>query len=496
METLRRAAAAAFLFVSVAAGQVLYNASDYAYGTSPSVPSLNINSVVNATTVTLTSGVISLSNGGFMVAPLNTNASIIVGSGSNTETVTPSQIICNTPAQYGTCTLVATFTKQHYTGEPIRSATFGLQEAINAAHTAGGGIVSVNASWFAYGGTTGMISAATLPSGVSVWNLLNGISGGGASNLTQIQDFTTTATATTLTNTTCATTTPCNASVNGSPVSPFTGQPYGANLVNSSCTSSSCSGNIFEYIDVNGAWTFLYGNNNFLSGGLVCNSGWTCTFSASVSAFPIGVCPLYEWTVAGGAINATPLVDQHGLACRSSNYTGGTNVTVSPTGVISATGGSSSAGSNGVLQESNGSGGFTASTCTDAFGVINCSTRSISVAGGFAAPIGQGFGLTTCSTTGTIQTGGLNVFNVTGNCTLSISGGGSTDGILLELLACEDATGGHTITLPAALVGAGTPVTTANKCNAQWFVGSTGGGTLGGHTLNATWYALGPMVSY
>ena len=51
---------------------------------------------------------------------------------------------------------------------------------------------------------------------------------------------------------------------------------------------------------------------------------------------------------------------------------------------------------------------------------------------------------------------------ITGNCTLSSSGGQPGSHVLV--LACQDATGGHTLTWPATYNNTPTTVTTASKC--------------------------------
>jgi len=162
-----------FLACAAALSAQSYTAADYAYGTSPSVPALAVtagNVAPGAARVTLSYGVISLANGQ-RFAPLSTNAPIIIGNGANAETVTPSSITCPTPSAYGTCSFVATFANIHGNGDTVRSATFGLQEAINAASAGSAGAVIITASWLALGGTSGIITAATLPANVSLFDI-------------------------------------------------------------------------------------------------------------------------------------------------------------------------------------------------------------------------------------------------------------------------------------------------------------------------------------
>lgn len=143
-----------------------YNANDYNYGglgsttPGPLVVSTG-NSATGVGTLTLTLGQVTLSDG-TNFAPLNINAPILVGAGSNAEIVTPTAVSNASPSVPYTTTVTATFANLHG-GDPVASATFGLQEAINAADAAGGGIVVVNGQWFQNGGTVTIIQAATLP---------------------------------------------------------------------------------------------------------------------------------------------------------------------------------------------------------------------------------------------------------------------------------------------------------------------------------------------
>lgn len=95
--------------------------------------------------------------------PLATNAPVRVGSDSNAEIVTPSAV-SNPSEAYGGMNFTATFSNAHSEGDPVASATVGLQEAINLAEANGGGVVIVDASWTAAGGTDAMVSAAVFAS--------------------------------------------------------------------------------------------------------------------------------------------------------------------------------------------------------------------------------------------------------------------------------------------------------------------------------------------
>lgn len=123
--------------------------------------------ISNPGSVTLQDGVAVLTDGG-QFYPLNTNAPVLVGSGSNQETVTPSAVTSPTSNVPGTPGFTATFANIHGQGDPVASATFGLQEAINDAARLGGGVVVVDWRWTAAGGTTAIYNAAVLPSPATV----------------------------------------------------------------------------------------------------------------------------------------------------------------------------------------------------------------------------------------------------------------------------------------------------------------------------------------
>jgi hypothetical protein len=139
-----------------------YAALDYAYGVQTNFASpLRVDIGTTATgsgTLTLAYGNIALGDG-TVVMPLSTNAPITVGVGTNAETVTPSAVSCNTPNIYDTCTVTATFSNTHGVGDLIQSGTYGLQEAVNAASTAGGGTVVTTSAWISAGGSKTIITA-------------------------------------------------------------------------------------------------------------------------------------------------------------------------------------------------------------------------------------------------------------------------------------------------------------------------------------------------
>lgn len=93
------------------------------------------------------------------------NASITVGIGSSEETVTPSSVSSDT---LGNVFITATFANSHGAGDSVRSGTFGLQEAINAAAGATGGVVLISPQWRTGGGSQAIINAAVLPTAGNV----------------------------------------------------------------------------------------------------------------------------------------------------------------------------------------------------------------------------------------------------------------------------------------------------------------------------------------
>lgn len=146
------------------------NAGAYAYGIASGVPPLiiDIGSAATGTATLTVSYGATTAGDGTVFAPLNVNASILVGNGSNQETVTPTAVSCATPGQYDTCTFTASFTKTHGRGELVMSATDGFQEAVNIQQAGGGGYVGLDSAWTQMGGTTAMITGAASFSNVPI----------------------------------------------------------------------------------------------------------------------------------------------------------------------------------------------------------------------------------------------------------------------------------------------------------------------------------------
>lgn len=117
-----------------------------------------------AGSVTLQGGVAVGNTNGVPFTPINTNAPVLVGSGSNQEKVTPSAVTNVGSAVPGQAGFTATFANVHGVGDLVASGTCGLQEAIDFMNALGGGEVVIDSAWANAGGTTAMKNAAVFPS--------------------------------------------------------------------------------------------------------------------------------------------------------------------------------------------------------------------------------------------------------------------------------------------------------------------------------------------
>lgn len=146
------------------AGQ--YNAIEFAFGSLGGPPALWLTDGNEATgaglQVRVNFGQITLRDG-TPIFPFATTCPLSIGG----EAVTPSAVTGN-PLEYGGLILTGTFASAHGSSSQVKSATFGLQEALNYAALQGGGAVIIDAAWVAAGGTTGIKNAATVPSGVTI----------------------------------------------------------------------------------------------------------------------------------------------------------------------------------------------------------------------------------------------------------------------------------------------------------------------------------------
>jgi hypothetical protein len=127
------------------------NAFDFAYGVQPNTPPLRVDmptiSATGVATLSVAYGSVALADG-TTITPLSTSAPITVGIGANQETVTPSAVSCVTPKVYQSCTFTATFSNQHGTGDPVASASNGVEEAAGYLVSQGGGLVLLSPTWF------------------------------------------------------------------------------------------------------------------------------------------------------------------------------------------------------------------------------------------------------------------------------------------------------------------------------------------------------------
>lgn len=121
------------------------------------------NAAAGVTSVTVSPGAVALPDGR-IISPFATNAPLFIDSGAIQETLTPSVVSgAKVPPQsYSPSSTLITcnFVYVHGQGALLRSATYGLQEAINDAAAIGGGVVIVDKSW---GGSTTTITTTANP---------------------------------------------------------------------------------------------------------------------------------------------------------------------------------------------------------------------------------------------------------------------------------------------------------------------------------------------
>jgi hypothetical protein len=103
--------------------------------------------------------------------PFATNSSLTIGFGlANAETVTPSAV--SYTAFPGGVQVTVTTANAHNAGETIVSGSFGLQEAINVANNAGGGVVLIDQSYL---GSAAQVNAVTGNATVTLEDIRTGI---------------------------------------------------------------------------------------------------------------------------------------------------------------------------------------------------------------------------------------------------------------------------------------------------------------------------------
>lgn len=159
---------------NISRGLGTFYAPNYAYGFGGIAPGRVVfgNAATGSQTVTLQMGLVTLPDGRSDM-PYNVDAPILIGNGTNQETVTPTavsgcyEISIVSGSQGVNCTITASFNNLHGQGEVVESGTYGLQEAINDAASTGGGKVAVDTFWGGgYGsplaGTSALLAAATV----------------------------------------------------------------------------------------------------------------------------------------------------------------------------------------------------------------------------------------------------------------------------------------------------------------------------------------------
>lgn len=166
-----------------------YSALDYAFGCAiatapPALQVLAGNSGTGVQSITISSP-IAITQGGSPFSPIAVGSSITIGAASNVETVTVTAVGAVSLAGFGpdtgSVTITATFANLHGPQEPVLSATFGLQEALNVASGAGGGNVAIYPAWYMAGGTAAMVATSTLP--------VKSLNSAGATGLVRIVDM-------------------------------------------------------------------------------------------------------------------------------------------------------------------------------------------------------------------------------------------------------------------------------------------------------------------
>jgi hypothetical protein len=142
-------------YLSKEAGR--YNASKFAFRAT--VVSPNFATGAGSIVVTAPDALAD----GLNLEPYALHTPLLVGNGSNQETVTPTAVAAGPgPYQY---TVSASFSNLHFVNEQVGSGSAGLQEAVNLASQEGGGLVVIDNS---YQGTSGMISGVYHPAGDNV----------------------------------------------------------------------------------------------------------------------------------------------------------------------------------------------------------------------------------------------------------------------------------------------------------------------------------------
>lgn len=112
--------------------------------------------------LTFPSGGYVTAGGNQSFTPFNTTTRITVGIGSVQETVTPTAVSGCGISSVSNCIVTATFSFAHGAGTPVVSGSGGLDEAMNVAHSNGGGLVLVDSST--------QITEATIAASTALYN--------------------------------------------------------------------------------------------------------------------------------------------------------------------------------------------------------------------------------------------------------------------------------------------------------------------------------------
>lgn len=120
-------------------------------------------------TITLDPAIVTIP-GWTDIVPFVLNSKLLVDTGSVQEVVTISSASCTSPTN---CTITASFAYAHSGRYPIKSGSYGLQEAINFTSNFGGGAVVVPTG---FAGTTADLTAAYGATTVSINDVRQGAS--------------------------------------------------------------------------------------------------------------------------------------------------------------------------------------------------------------------------------------------------------------------------------------------------------------------------------
>jgi trimeric autotransporter adhesin len=243
-------------------------------------------------------------------------------------TVTDSQIAAGVNASK-----VGSGTVSNQTFGYLSNVTSDVQAQLNAlaggSSVTTGGDLSGHLNWLTVRGlqNRSVDSTPPLDGQVLAWNAVANVwkpatigssgGGGGASMAAQLGDFGVSLVGPTALSVgaNCSSATPCNIR--------YGNQVYSVTAP-ATVTVSGNTGAAFVYLDANG---ILTAGSSSLS--LSCSTA--CTAVNGVSAFPVGVIPIYTWTATNGAWDANGGIDRRGWLSSNTVY-GGTGIVTVQTG--------------------------------------------------------------------------------------------------------------------------------------------------------------------